>query len=130
MSVIPNPRAAFMNFQMTELVAQLQFERPIPMEVLTKERGQPRKIVRPTQDILHMEVDRFKDRCHPELVVIRDRIWKDRDTPPDLVRFPSRWYFVTDQNKEARDLALEELSRQDVVGVSLQGQVNCLSPTI
>ena len=109
---------------MTELVAQLQFEEPAPMEVLINELGRPRKIVRPTQDILHMEGDRFKDRCYPELVAIRDRVWADRDTPPDLVRFPSRWYYITDETKEARDIALEQLNSQDVVGVSLQGQVS------
>jgi hypothetical protein len=110
---------------MAELVEQQQFEKPTKLERLDLEAGRPWKIVRPGQDIYHMEGERFKDRYYNEFGAIRKRLWKDFNTPPELVKFPIKWYCVTSsaEDREVRKLALDELAHQTVVGVSLQGQV-------
>ena len=110
---------------MAELVTQLQFEKPPKLERLDLEPGRPWKLVRPEQDVYHMEGERFKDRYYNELGVVRKRLWKDHNTPLELAVYPSKWYYVTAsaEDKEVRKFALEDLACQAVVGVSLQGQV-------
>jgi len=113
---------------MAELVNQLQFENPPKLERLELERGRPCKIVRPEQDVYHMEGERFKDRYYNEFGAIRNRLWKDLNTPLELVSFPSKWYYVTasTEDREVCKFALDNLAGQEIVGVSLQGQVlNC-----
>ncbi len=107
------------------MVEQQQFEKPTKLDRLDLEVGRPWKIVRPGQDIYHMEGEHVNNQCCYEFCAIRKRLWKDFNTPPELEKFPIKWYYVTSsaEDREVRMLALEELAHQTVVGVSLQGQV-------
>ena len=110
---------------MPELLQQKQFDLPPPLKVLD-EAGKPRKIFEPKQDPTHMEGGKYSEKCLKELAVIRDKVWIDRDTPPKLKLFPSKWYFIQDleSDKDVLEVALNQLRKQEqVIGVALRGKV-------
>ena len=72
-----------------------------------------------------MEGEKFQKRLLNELLVVREKLWDDPDSPPELRSIPTKWYFIQDLEADevALGIALAELRRQDQVGVALRGKV-------
>lgn len=60
-----------------------------------------------------------------EIEAIRKAVWTSQVDPPTLKLYPSKWYVVQDleADRDAAEIALKEIRRQEVVGVALRGKV-------
>ena len=80
--------------EMDEVLAQTQIRAPPSMATLELQDFKPRALPRPEQSKEHMEGDKFKDRSTPEFTRLRERLWRDTETPPQLRCYPEKFYYV------------------------------------
>jgi hypothetical protein len=59
----------------------------------------------------------------PEFVKVREFIWDDPETPPELKTCPEKMYLLNEFPSERYDIAIEALRSTYLVGVSLEGQI-------
>ncbi len=106
---------------MEEILSQIQIAPP--PEMPPADGGRARLMPEVEQSVVHQEGDPFRNRTVPEFIEVRKYLWKDKDSPPPLQCYPEKLYYVESTRGPEYEEAMAHLEEQDVVGLSLEGQV-------
>ncbi len=110
--------------RMEEVLAQTQIAPPPRMESAGEDLvGRPRIIPIFEQCLEHQEGEIFTQRLSPEFEQVRRYMWEDRDTPPRLRFYPEKLYIIDGLGSPAYEDAMAHLEEQNMIGLSLEGQL-------
>jgi len=107
--------------QMDEILNQTQIVPPPVLDRLVQQEFQPRSLPIPCQEVAHMSGEKFKERSLEQFKVIRGQTWANPNQPPPLKHIPRKLYSV-ENHGQTFDFAVQELGRQQRLGLSVQGQ--------
>ena len=110
------------NYCHGDLLNQVQFEDPTPLEVLNDLPGKPYAIPKPEQDPEHMEGDKFKNRHSLEFTAVRNQTWKEGINVPPQIHCPETLYVIKSANDVMFNKAVDHLNKTRTIGVALEGQ--------